>query len=224
MNNLNKLIVMLTHNDQTVANALDVFKDCADLPVENWGFKDVGLPVEKMKNLVSAMKEMRKQTFLEVVTYSEEDCLRGAKLAVECEFDFLMGTLYYDQVWDFLKNKKIHYCPFVGVVEGSPSVLRGTLDSMLAQSRFFAEKGIYGVDLLGYRYTDGDPGKLSATYIKTSTIPTVLAGSIASRERILNVLKMNPKYFTMGSALFSRNFVKNGTIRENLVEVCKILS
>ena len=77
-----KLIVMLTHNDQTVHNALEVFEACKDLPVECWGFKDVGLPVEEMKALVGAMKMAGKTTFLEVVTYTEAECMRGAKLAV----------------------------------------------------------------------------------------------------------------------------------------------
>ncbi len=223
MNNINKLIVMLTHNDQTVRNAQEVFLECSDLPVENWGFKNVGLPVDKMKSLVSTMKEAKKKTFLEVVTYTEEDCLKGAKLAVDCKFDFLLGTLYYDNVWEFLKDKSIKYCPFVGKVDGSPSILQGSLESMLDQSRSFAKKGIYGVDLLGYRYVEGDPAELSSAYIKTSPIPTILAGSIASKERIQNVLKMNPEYFTMGSALFTKSFVKDGTFRENLVEVCNFL-
>ena len=37
-----KIIIMLTHNDQTVKNALEVFDSCKDLPVDFWGFKDVG--------------------------------------------------------------------------------------------------------------------------------------------------------------------------------------
>ena len=65
-----KIIIMLTHNDRTVENALDIFESCKDLPVECWGFKDVGLPIPKMKALVSAMKAAGKVTFLEVVTYT----------------------------------------------------------------------------------------------------------------------------------------------------------
>ena len=39
-----ELIVMLTHHDETVQNALALFEECKDLPVTHWGFKDVGLP------------------------------------------------------------------------------------------------------------------------------------------------------------------------------------
>jgi len=41
------LIVMLTYNDQTIPDALQVFGNCKDLPVKFWGFKDVGLPVDQ---------------------------------------------------------------------------------------------------------------------------------------------------------------------------------
>ena len=69
-----KLIVMLTHHDVTVSNAKEVFESCRDLPVVNWGFKDVGMPPAQMRELCQLMKQAGKTTFLEVVTYSEEEC------------------------------------------------------------------------------------------------------------------------------------------------------
>ena len=39
-----KLIVMLTHHDKTVTNALETFNQVKDLEVDCWGFKDVGIP------------------------------------------------------------------------------------------------------------------------------------------------------------------------------------
>ena len=64
-----KLIVMLTHNDKTVPNALEVFESCKDLSVDFWGFKDVGVPKEEMVKIINAMKTAGKTTFLEVVSY-----------------------------------------------------------------------------------------------------------------------------------------------------------
>ena len=46
---------MLTHNDKTVQNALEVFESCQDLPVSYWGFKDVGLPYPEMRKLIKAI-------------------------------------------------------------------------------------------------------------------------------------------------------------------------
>ena len=131
---LEKLIVMLTHNDVTVEDAKEIFEANKDLPVQNWGFKDVGLEPRKMKELCAMMKEAGKTTYLEVVTYSEEECLRGAKLAVECGFDCLLGTIYYDSVMDYVKTTDLKYFPFVGKVSQSPSILEGSCDYMLEQA------------------------------------------------------------------------------------------
>lgn len=220
---LEKLIVMLTHNDVTVADAKDIFLGSKDLPVQNWGFKDVGLEPAAMKELCGLMKAEGKTTFLEVVTYSEEECMRGAKLAVECGFDCLLGTIFYDSVADYIKTTDLKYYPFVGKVSQSPSILEGSVDFMLEQEKEYVAKGAVGVDLLGYRYVDGDPNILSAAYIKAAGSPTVLAGSIGSQERMKLVKQMDPAFFTMGSALFTKNFVKDGSFRENLAAVVTFL-
>lgn len=220
---LEKLIVMLTHNDMTVKNAKAIFLECKDLPVKNWGFKDVGMEPEKMKELAGLMKEAGKETFLEVVTYSEDECMNGAKLAVECGFDYLVGTLFYEKVYEFIKTTNLKYCPFVGKVSGSPSVLEGTLEEMLEQDASFANKGVFGTDLLGYRYRGGDPRELSAQFVKRAKLPTVLAGSIGSEERLEEVRNMDPWRFTMGGALFTENFVKGGSVKANLEKVIELL-
>ena len=220
---LEKLIVMLTHNDVTVEDAKEIFEANKDLPVQNWGFKDVGLEPGKMKELCAMMKEAGKTTYLEVVTYSEEECLRGAKLAVECGFDCLLGTIYYDSVMDYVKTTDLKYFPFVGKVSQSPSILEGSCDYMLEQAEKFKKAGAVGVDLLGYRYVEGDANVLSAAFVKASCIPTVLAGSIGSKERMTLGKQMNPAYFTMGSALFTKNFFNDGTFRENLEAVTDFL-
>ena len=40
---MSELIVMLTHNDVTVPDAMETFLACKDLPVKYWGFKDHGM-------------------------------------------------------------------------------------------------------------------------------------------------------------------------------------
>ena len=149
--------------------------------------------------------------------------MRGAKLAVECGFDCLLGTIFYDSVAAYVKTTGLKYYPFVGKVSQSPSILEGSVDEMLEQTKRYMEKGACGVDLLGYRYVDGDPNVLSAAYIKASGIPVVLAGSIGSEARMKLVQQMNPAFFTMGSALFTKNFVSDGSFRDNLSAVVNFL-
>ncbi|MER2139704.1 MAG: hypothetical protein ABS965_06235, partial [Succiniclasticum sp.] len=91
-----ELIVMLTHNDLTVTDAYNVFERCKNSQAKFWGFKEEPLPLAQMKALFSYMKSCGKTTFLEVVAYSEKECLEGAQKAVACNCDFLMGTTFFE--------------------------------------------------------------------------------------------------------------------------------
>lgn len=216
-----KIIIMLTHNDKTVENALEVFESCKDLPVQFWGFKDVGVPKEEMIKILDAMKAAGKTTFLEVVSYSEEECMRGAKLAVELGYDYLMGTVYHESVFKYLATQNIKFLPFCGQVFGSPSVLEGTFDEIIDDANNLLAKGVDGIDLLAFRHKDG--AGLAEAYCKAIDKPVVIAGSINSPERIEFINKINPWAFTMGSALFTENFAPGKSFRENLEEVIKCM-
>lgn len=216
-----KIIIMLTHNDKTVSNAYDVFESCKDLPVQFWGFKDVGVPKEEMARIVKAMKAAGKTTFLEVVSYSEEECMRGAKLAVELGYDYLLGTVYYQSVFEYLATQNIKFMPFCGQVSGSPSVLEGTFDEIIADANALLDKGVAGIDLLAFRHKDG--AGLAEAYCKAIDKPVVIAGSINNRARIEFVNSIDPWAFTMGSALFTENFAPGKSFRENLEEVVRIM-
>lgn len=216
------LIVMLTHNDQTVKDAIEVFDSSKDLNVQHWGFKNIGLPVPQMKTLVENMKNAGKTTYLEVVTYTEKECLDAASLAIECGFDCLMGTLYFPSVGALVKNK-IKYFPFCGKVWDNPSILGGTIDEIIADAYKLKDLGVDGIDLLAYRFT-GDPVKLIKRFIKEVSLPTVIAGSINDFGRMDFMHEVNPFGFTMGSALFNKNFSKDGTFRDNLKVVADYLA
>lgn len=211
------IIIMLTHHDMTVKNAIEVFDSCKDLPVQFWGFKDVGLEREKMAALVKDMKEAGKTTFLEVVTYSEEECMAGAHTAVEMGFDYLLGTLFFDSVYAYLQQHQVKYLPFCGTVTGSPSVLTGSFEDIIADAKSMLDKGVYGIDLLAFRHADG--AGLAEAYCKEIHSPVVVAGSINSTARIDFINRINPWAFTMGSALFEDAFVPQGGFRKNLETV-----
>lgn len=212
-----KLIVMLTYNDRTLSNARDIFESCADLDVEFWGFKDVGLPHPEMKMLVEAMKAAGKTTFLEVVSYTEEECMIGAKAAVEFGFDYLMGTIFYEKVWEYIKRNGVKYLPFVGTVSGSPSVLEGEIPAIIAEGEKLVERGVDGFDLLAYRHVTNPEG-LARRFTREIDAPVVIAGSINSAEQIDLMEEMGAWAFTIGSALVNSEFV-DGSFRDNLAFV-----
>lgn len=218
-----EIIIMLTHHDVTVENAAEVFEACKDLPVKFWGFKNVGLPKDKMKELATAMKEAGKTTFLEVVTYDEQSCLDGAQTTIDCGFDYLMGTIYYDSVAKLLADNNMSYLPFVGKVSGSPSILEGTNEEIIANAKDLMAKGIKGFDILAYRHVvDGE--KLAYEFCKAVDAQICIAGSINSFDRIDTMFDIGPWTFTMGSALFEKNFVPEGSFYDNLKAVADYMA
>lgn len=217
-----KIIVMLTHNDKTVKNAQEVFETCSDLPVQYWGFKDVGLNRPDMKKLIDSMKKAGKTTFLEVVSYSEEECMAGAIMAVDLGFDHLMGTVYHKPVFDYLVTQEIKFLPFCGRVYGSPSVLEGSFNEIITDAENLLNQGVYGIDLLAFRHKDG--AGLAEEYCNRVKKPVVIAGSINSPQRIDFINRINPWAFTMGSALFTENFVPGKSFRSNLVSVVEYMN
>jgi hypothetical protein len=218
-----EFILMLTYNDTTVKDALQIFRECKDAPVAHWGFKDVGLPPDEMKNLVHEMKTAGKTTYLEVVSLSEDEGLRGAQIAVEAGFDILMGTVFFDSILFYLKDKPIKYYPFPGHIHGHPSILDGNIDEIVAHARLLESKGIQGMDLLSYRYA-GDAPLLLREVVKATTVPIVSAGSIDSYKRLAEVWQAGAWGFTIGSALFDRKFVPDGSFLDNTMAVCAWLA
>ena len=217
-----ELVVMLTHHDKTVPDALELFQRTKDFPITHWGFKDIGLSQKDMQAAVGAMKDAGKITFLEVVSLSEEEGLRGARLAVELGFDILMGTIFYPSIGGYLKDKSVRYYPFPGHVHSHPSVLDGTIEEIVAHASELEAYGVHGLDLLTYRY-DGEAALLLSRVVEATHIPVVSAGSIASLERINEVWDSGAWGFTIGSAFFEGKFVPNGSFEANLLAVCNWL-
>lgn len=218
-----KLITMLTYNDETVKDAMDVFDRCADLPCEFWGFKEIGLPIDQMGKLVRKMKDNKKTTFLEVVSLTEQECLDGAKVALDCGFDYLMGTVFYPSVLKLLKGKSIKFLPFCGTVVGHPSILKGSIQEIVDGAKEIEKLGVDGFDLLAYRYV-GDAEELAKQIIDNLNVPVVMAGSIDSFKRLGKVKELNPWAFTIGGAFFDKKFVKGAPFRNQMESVLAYLA
>ena len=217
-----ELIVMLTHHDLTVPKALELFERTKEYPIRHWGFKDVGLPPEEMQKVANAMRKAGKTTFLEVVSLSEAEGLRGARLAVDIGFDILMGTVFFASIADYLKDKPVRYYPFPGHVHSHPSILDGEINEIVAHACELESYGVHGLDLLTYRY-NGEASHLLKEVVAATKIPVVSAGSIASFERIQEVWDAGAWGFTIGSAFFDQQFVPNGSFEENVSAVCNWL-
>ena len=211
------LIVMLTRNDRTVPEAPDIFEECRLTKAGFWGFKEVGLSADRMKKLFETMRENGKKTCLEVVAYTEKECLDGAKLAVECGCDFLLGTLFYESILSYCIDNRLRYLPFVGKVSERPSILEGSASEMIEEASRYLKTGTYGLDLLGYRYT-GDKSALIETFVRAVDAPVCVAGSINSWQRLDEIRAVSPDFFTIGGGFFENRF--GDSFAEQIDSVC----
>jgi len=216
-----ELIVMLTHDDLTVDNAYQIFEECQNTKALYWGFKEKPLPIEEMQCIFTKMKACGKRTVLEVVAYTEEEGLEGAKMAVSCGCDILMGTCYYDSILRFCRENNIVYMPFVGEIIGRPSVLQGSVASMEKAAEILNKKGVSGIDLLGYRY-EGDAQQLINKMVKNSNLPICVAGSIDSFDRLRFIREVQPWAFTIGSAFFEHKF--GDSFADQINAVCDFIN
>lgn len=183
-------IVMLTHNDVTVKNAKEIFLEAKDAPCDYWGFKEVGLPPEEMKDLVKCMKEAGKTTFLEIVGKTEEECLKPVQLAAECGFDAITGTVFYDSILKVVKEHNMTYMPFIG--ERYTLNMSGTIEELVEEAKELSKKdGVAGINIAAFRYTQDDVEKMVYAVKNAIDKPICCVGSINSYERLDKELSVN---------------------------------
>ena len=203
---MTEFVFMLTHSDRTVANARAVYDEIRDCDLRYVGFKDIGLPIESLKELAAAIRADGREVMLEVVSEAKDDELRSVRAALEIGVDWLLGGTHPDEALDIIANANVRYCPFPGRVIGHPSLLRGTIDEIASDAdRLTSMPGVHGLDLLAYRY-DGDVEALTTAVNERAHGPVIAAGSVDSLERIAALVRIGVWGFTIGGAIFDGRF------------------
>jgi len=219
-------IFMLTRQDQTVIDCLETFVEVRSAGVGHVGFKDVGVPLETLKELNKLIKATGATSYMEVVSETTEDCMRSARNAVEIGVDRLLGGTDVGPILEILAGTKIVYLPFPGRPEGHPTRLGGFTDDVENDCRRFAQLGCAGVDLLAYRATEADPLDLVRAARKGMDGYLVVAGSVDSPERIRAVAEAGADGFTIGTAALEGAFSpRKGSLASQLgdiLEACVI--
>ncbi|HLG76588.1 MAG TPA: HisA/HisF-related TIM barrel protein, partial [Ktedonobacteraceae bacterium] len=125
----------------------------------------------------------------------------------ELGVDYLLGGTHAAEVVKLLAGTSIRYFPFPGRIVGHPSLLRGSIEEIVASAQELASMdGVSGLDLLAYRY-DGDVEALTRAVVQSVDVPVIAAGSIDSAQRIQSVARAGVWGFTVGSALFEGAFL-----------------
>ena len=148
---------MLTRDDQTVEDALEVLEAIRPLGLRHIGFKDIGVAPDVLRTLNHGIKAKGAISYLEVVGTTPEACLRSVRIGLEIGVDRLLGGTDVDAALEILEGSGIGYYPFPGFPHGHPTVLRGGPDEVAAHCEAFVAKGCAGVDLLAYRASDAEP-------------------------------------------------------------------
>jgi hypothetical protein len=218
-----EFIFMLTRNDQTVPDALAVYDTLRDTGLRYVGFKDIGLPPARLRELADAIRADGREVFLEVVSERPEDELRSVSAALDIGVDWLMGGTHPDEALAILDavgppgtTGRPRYCPFPGRVVDHPSVLEGSLEEITESARALtARPGVDGLDLLAYRW-DGDVPALVRSVVAASAGPVIAAGSVDSAERIEALAAAGAWAYTIGGAIFDQKLPAGPSVREQV--------
>ena len=204
-----RFIFMLTRNDKTVDSAEQHLKTALAAGVHHIGFKDVGLPFDRLKKLNEAIKAGGATSYLEVVSLDKESEVASAKAAIEIGVDILLGGTHVDAVLPLLEGTGLQYFPFPGQIEGHPSVLTGSIDDIAESAAQLASRnGVDGLDLLAYRSSENVTGLIAAVCAAVDK-PVIVAGSIGSRDRIEIVRRSGAAGFTIGTAALDGEYPAN---------------
>ena len=200
-------IFMLTREDRTVLDALEVLDAIAPLGLRHIGFKDVGVEPALLRELNRRIKAQGAISYLEVVSTTPEACLASARAAVEIGVDRLLGGTDADAVLALLEGTGIGYFPFPGAPSGHPTMLGGRPEAIAADCARFMAKGCAGVDLLAYRATEAEPLELvRAARRSLGDGLLIVAGSVDRPARIQALAEAGADAFTIGSAVFNGTF------------------
>lgn len=199
-------IFMLTRDDETIEDCLEVFEAVKDSGVTHLGFKDVGVPRDVLVELHNRIKRAGMTSYMEVVSTTHEAALNSARVARELGVDRLMGGTAVEEILDILKGTNTDYFPFPGRPEGHPTKLGGTPELVEEQCRRFEEQGCAGVDLLAYRAYEADPIELTRAARRGTSGYIVCAGSVDSPVRIKALADAGADGFTIGTAIFNGSY------------------
>jgi hypothetical protein len=201
-------VFMLTRNDTTVENALELVEISRSLGLKHIGFKDVGAEASQLRRVTQAIRAAGAAAWMEVVSTSRDDELRSIALARALGVDWLMGGVHVEEALGILAGSATRYLPFAGRPLGHPTRLGGSADEVEAHCRGFAQKGCAGVDILAYRATEAEPLDLVAACRRgfSGTGMVVVAGSVNSSDRIAAIRVAGADAFTIGTAAIDASY------------------
>ena len=210
-------VTMLTHNDVTVPNALEVVQNNSHADAKYWGFKDAGVTFEQAEALIQAMQAAGKYVVLEPLTFDEELANKWADLAIRYHCAAFLGR-FFKSVSDKIKTTDVLYFPPFGRRNADERLL-GTIEELKRDALDIFEQGSSGIRMSAYRWLDGNPEDLARALKEEFTahgIPFMMTGSVNDFEKLGFIKEMQPWGITVGGALFDDGKFGGGTVAERI--------
>lgn len=212
---MSAFILMLTRDDVTVANALDLLDDVLATDVRHVGFKDIGLERAAMAELVGRLHDAGREVHLEVVSLDAAAEATSVAVGLELGVDYVIGGTQWRTLAERFDGSPTRYFPYVGTVTDHPARLGGSAAEIVAQARE-AAAAVDGINLLAYRHTELDGGELAAQVAREVPLPVIAAGSIRTLEQIAAMSRAGVWAFTIGGAVLDRQVVPGATLVEQI--------
>jgi hypothetical protein len=212
-----EFILMLTRDDVTVPNALELADVVLETEVRHIGFKDIGLDQGQMRSLVDKLHAAGRIVHLEVVSLNEDDELRSAEVGLGLGVDYLIGGTSWHRVADLIAGSALRYFPYPGRIVGHPAVLAGEPEAIIADAQTMSERAD-GVNLLAYRHQSIDGAELLTRVAASVAKPIIAAGSIDSLARV-RAVSSSAWAFTIGAAALDRRIVPGAPLAAQIEHV-----
>jgi hypothetical protein len=208
-------IFMLTRDDETIADAREVYRSIRHIGVRHVGCKDLGLQRQELESLIGDIRANGHTSYLEVVSETTQATLQSATVAAEIGPDYLIGGTLIEPVQEIIAGTGIRFFPYVGEIVGHPCLLRGSVSSIADDARRAEGLGVDGINLLAYRY-DGDVDALVDAVVHAVSIPVIAAGSVDSVRRIHDLSERGVSGFTVGTAALDGSFAPDAPLSAQL--------
>jgi DhnA family fructose-bisphosphate aldolase class Ia len=211
-----EFIFMLTQDNQTVEDCVEVLELVADRGLRYVGFKDSGMTPWRQRELIECAHRLGIEVVLQIVTASHQAEVSALMSARAAGVDWVLGGRHPEAAIAVLGGTGIQYCP----TPWAPSWPTGNDRRSISKIVDHAVKlggldGANGVTLMTYRHTDLDPGRLTRAVAGAVARPVIVAGGrITTQEQISMIARAGAWGFVIGHAIFKFSLAGGPTVPE----------
>lgn len=217
-----QLVVMLTRNDITVSNPMEILSAIDSPQLQHVGLKETGIPLNRFVDTLRSLKHMGKTVYVELMTEDFDEMAFLAKTAIENNADVLLGTRRSAELDKIIRDSGISCYPAFDDRTAYEDTLDGHIDAVeKALIDLCTDPHISGAFINPFRIPC-DAGSLIRTAASCGKCAFV-SGSINSVERLKTVANSGAHAFAVGTAIYNREFC-HGDDRQQLTYIRSILN